>query len=96
MFLTKEKNAAERLTDALLRNEAAIKLLNNSEFEVPEIQMIEGLAFRGKADIIQGNTIIDREFIVKGKINDFNFWKNLIRNSLKIYLNLFYKSNFKK
>lgn len=59
VFLTKEKTQAERIADAVLRNEAALKLLNKSEFEVPAIEMIEGLPFRAKADILQGDTIID-------------------------------------
>ena len=59
VFLTSEKKSAERLTDAVLRNEGALRLLTNSEFEIPEIDMLEGLPFRGKADIIQGDTIID-------------------------------------
>lgn len=59
VFLAKEKSAAERIADAVLRNEAALKLLQGSEFEVPEIAMLEGLPFRAKADILQGDTIID-------------------------------------
>ena len=59
VFLAKEKSAAERIADAVLRNEAALKLLNKSDFEVPAIAMMDGLPFRGKADIIQGETIID-------------------------------------
>jgi hypothetical protein len=59
VFLNKERKAAERLTDAVLRNEAALELIQGSEFEIPAIEMIEGLPFRGKADIIKGNVIID-------------------------------------
>ena len=59
VFLNKEKSQAERVADAVLRNEAALKLLQGSDFEVPAIEMIEGLPFRAKADIIQGDTIID-------------------------------------
>ena len=59
VFLNKERSQAERVADAVLRNEAALKLLNKSEFEIPAIEMMEGLPFRGKADIIQGDTIID-------------------------------------
>lgn len=59
VFLNKERTAAERIADAVLRNEAALKLLNKSEFEVPEIAMLEGLPFRAKADILKGDTIID-------------------------------------
>ena len=59
VFLNKERKAAERLTDAILRNEAALQLIQGSEFEIPAIEMMEGLPFRGKADIIKGNVIID-------------------------------------
>lgn len=94
VFLTKEKNAAERLTDALLRNEAALKLLNNSEFEVPEIQMIEGLAFRGKADIIQGDTIIDLK--TTAELNTFKYSADKYGYDLQawLYLKLFDKKKF--
>jgi len=94
VFLTKERSAAERLTDAVLRNEAAIKLLNNSEFEVPEIQMIEGLAFRGKADIIQGNTIIDLK--TTAELNTFKYSADKYGYDLQawLYLKLFDKKKF--
>jgi hypothetical protein len=59
VFLSKERSAAERIADAVLRNEAALKLIQGSEFEVPEVAMIEGLPFRAKADILKGDTIID-------------------------------------
>jgi hypothetical protein len=51
VYLRKEINEAERLADALLRNEAVLKLLNKAEFEIPEIQMLDHLPFRSKADI---------------------------------------------
>ena len=94
VFLTKERSAAERLTDAVLRNEAAIKLLNNSEFEVPEIQMIDGLAFRGKADIIQGDTIIDLK--TTQDLNSFKYSCDKYSYELQawLYLKLFDKKKF--
>jgi len=94
VFLTKERSAAERLTDAVLRNEAALKLLNNSEFEVPEIQMIEGLAFRGKADIIQGDTIIDLK--TTQDLNSFKYSCDKYSYELQawLYLKLFDKKKF--
>ena len=55
VYLESERSAAERLADALLRNEAALELLNKAEFEVPEIAMINGLPFRGKADILKSD-----------------------------------------
>ena len=94
VFLTKERSAAERLTDAVLRNEAALKLLNNSEFEVPEIQMIDGLAFRGKADIIQGDTIIDLK--TTQDLNSFKYSCDKYSYELQawLYLKLFDKKKF--
>ena len=58
VFTIKEKYQAERLADAFLRNEHALKLITDSEFEVPEIGMIGGYPFRGKADVL-GKGIID-------------------------------------
>tara|TARA_R110000796_G_scaffold136917_1_gene253016 strand:+ start:331 stop:1098 length:768 start_codon:yes stop_codon:yes gene_type:complete len=94
VFLTKEKSAAERLTDAVLRNEAALKLLTKSEFEVPAIDMIEGLPFRGKADIIQGDTIID--YKTSADLNSFKYSCDKYSYDLQawLYLKLFDKKKF--
>ena len=59
VYTSKEKSDAERLADALLRNEKAVQLLSNSEFEVPMIKNIMGYPFRGKADILGANKIVD-------------------------------------
>ena len=94
VFLTKERSAAERLTDAVLRNEAAIKLLNKSEFEVPQVQMLEGLPFRGKCDIIQGDTIID--YKTTAELNTFKYSADKYGYDLQawLYLKLFDKKKF--
>jgi len=59
VYLRKEVDGAERLADAVLRNEAALELLTNAEFEVPAIAMLEDLPIRGKADILKGDMLID-------------------------------------
>ena len=59
VFTMKQKNDAERLADAFLRNEHALKLITNGEFEVPAIKMIHGYAFRGKADVLDSYRIVD-------------------------------------
>ena len=59
VFTMKEKRDAERLADAFLRNEQALRLLDNSEFEVPACGMIGGYPFRGKADVLGKNKIVD-------------------------------------
>ena len=94
VFLTKERSAAERLTDAIFRNEAALQLLTDSEFEVPEIAMLNGLPFRGKADIIQGDTIID--YKTTAELSSFKWSADKYGYDLQayMYLRLFNKKNF--
>lgn len=59
VYTIAEKNEAERLTDALLKNTQAMWLIQKSQFEVPAIEMIDGLPFRAKADILKDNMIVD-------------------------------------
>ncbi len=94
VFLTKERSAAERLTDAIFRNEAALQLLTDSEFEVPEIAMLNGLPFRGKADIIQGDTIID--YKTTAELSGFKWSADKYGYDLQayMYLRLFNKKKF--
>ena len=59
VYTIKQKRDAERLADAFLRNEHALQLITNCEFEVPAIKMIHGYAFRGKADVLDSYRIVD-------------------------------------
>jgi hypothetical protein len=59
VYTRTEKEQAEKLADVLLRNDQAVSLFKDSEFEVPAIGMINGLPFRGKADILSDNLICD-------------------------------------
>lgn len=59
VFTIKEKRDAERLADAFLRNEHALQMITNCEFEVPAIGTIEGYPFRGKADVYDRYRICD-------------------------------------
>jgi len=94
VYLMKERQAAERLADAVLRNEAALKLLSKSEFEVPAIQMIEGLPFRGKADILKEDTIVD--YKTSADLSTFRYSADKYSYDLQawLYLKLFNKTNF--
>ena len=56
VFTLKEKHDAERLADALLRNEMVLEKLNNAEFEQAEIGEVFGFPFRAKADILSNNS----------------------------------------
>lgn len=58
-FTMKQKTDAERLADAILKNEEALKCLSNSEYEVPVIGEVLGMPFRGKADILSKGGICD-------------------------------------
>lgn len=90
VFLNKERKAAERLTDAVLRNEAALELIQGSEFEIPAIEMMEGLPFRGKADIIKGNVIID--YKTSADLSSFKWSADKYGYDLQAYM---YKRMFK-
>jgi len=60
LYTTKERKSAERLADALFKNDQAVEMLRGATYEVPAVDYIEGYPFRGKADIIQPNgTIVD-------------------------------------
>ena len=58
VYTMKQKNDAERLADAFFRNEHALKLITDCEFEVPAIGMVQGYPFRGKADVL-GKGLVD-------------------------------------
>ena len=59
VFTIKEKRDAERLADAFLRNEHALQLITDCEFEVPAIGMVQGYPFRGKADVLDSYRVVD-------------------------------------
>ena len=59
VFTMTEKQDAERIADAFLRNTKAVELIRDCEFEVPIIGEIQGFPFRGKADVLGKNRIVD-------------------------------------
>jgi len=90
VFTIKEKNDAERLCDALFKNETALSMLNSSKFEVPMIDNINGYPFRGKADVLKNSGgIVD----LKTTIDVKNFYKSAdayrYYNQVYIYCQLF-------
>jgi hypothetical protein len=84
VYTNTEKKAAERLCDALLRNEAVKEYLINAEYEVPQIAMIDGLPIRAKADILKGNTIIDLKTTTG--IKDFRYSADKYSYDLQAWL----------
>tara|TARA_R110000822_G_scaffold37245_2_gene104407 strand:- start:122 stop:898 length:777 start_codon:yes stop_codon:yes gene_type:complete len=59
VYTKKEKQDAERVADAILKNEYALQLMTDCEFEVPVLGEVLGMPFRGKADILGNNRICD-------------------------------------
>ena len=55
LYTNKEKYNAERIADAIFKNEKARELLSDSRFEIPAVGIIEGIPFRGKADILKNS-----------------------------------------
>lgn len=94
VYTNTEKKAAERLCDALLRNEAVKEYLIKAEYEVPQIAMIDGIPIRAKADILKGNTIIDLKTTTG--IKDFRYSADKYSYDLQawLYREMFGVENF--
>ena len=94
VYTKSEKKAAERLCDALLRNEAVKEYLTTAEYEVPQIAMIDGIPIRAKADILKGNTIIDLKTTTG--IKDFRYSADKYSYDLQawLYREMFGVDNF--
>ena len=58
-FTAKERSENERLIDAFFKNEQALQLITDCQTEVPAIGEIDGLPFRGKADVLGNTGIVD-------------------------------------
>ena len=94
VYTQTEKKAAERLSDALLRNEAVKEYLIKAEYEVPQIAMIDGIPIRAKADILKENTIIDLKTTTG--IKDFRYSADKYSYDLQawLYREMFGVDNF--
>lgn len=94
VYTNTELKAAERLADALLRNEAVKEYLTNAEFEVPQIAMLDGVPIRAKADVLKGNTIIDLKTTTG--IKDFRYSADKYSYDLQawLYREMFGVENF--
>jgi len=93
VFTAKEKSDAERLADAFLRNEHAKELIRNSEFEVPVIGEVMDMPFRGKADVLGKDKIVDLKTTTD--IKGFSYSANKYGYDVQCYLycNLFGKTH---
>lgn len=91
VFTAKERSEAERLVDAFYRNEHAKELITKAEFEIPAIDNVLGMPFRGKADVLGTNRIVDLKTTTD--IKGFSYSANKYGYDVQCYLycNLFKK-----
>lgn len=95
IYTTEEKAKAERVADALMQNDKAVSYLNKSTTEEGILSEVYGLPFRAKADIIQGNSLIDLK-TTGTDIDAFRFSANKYNYDLQayLYLKMFNLDNF--
>jgi len=85
-----EKQNAEKIADAIFRNEQALQLITDCEFEVPAIGDIYGLPFRGKADVLSSKGIVDLKTTSGGIKNFYHSAKKYLYSvQCYIYCQLF-------
>ena len=89
VFTAKERGDAERLVDAFYRNEYAKQLITKAEFEVPAIDNVLDYPFRGKADVLATDRIVDLKTTTN--IKDFSWSAQKFSYEVQCYLycNLF-------
>jgi len=94
VFTAKERSDAERLVDAFFKNEHAKELITKAEFEVPGIDNIKGLPFRGKADVLADNRIVDLK-TSSSSVKDFHYSAQKYSYDVQcfLYCNLFNKKH---
>jgi hypothetical protein len=84
VYTSKEVKDAERLADALLKNDEAVHYMSKSQFEIPAIQMIDDVPFRAKADILKENMVVDLKTTTG--LNDFRYSASKYSYDLQAYL----------
>ena len=91
VFTAKERSEAERLVDAFYRNEHAKELITKADFEIPAIDNVLDMPFRGKADVLGANRIVDLKTTTD--IKGFSYSANKYGYDVQCYLycNLFKK-----
>lgn len=89
VYTRTEIDRAENLCSILKKNKIAMEYLEGADFEVPEMAMIDGIPFRGKADIVKGKKIIDIK--TTADIQNFYFSARKFGYDLQaaLYLKLF-------
>lgn len=90
VYTRSEKENAERIADAFLRNELALQHISDCAFEVPALDIIDGFPFRGKADVFSDRGIVDIKTTTGGVKNFFHSAKKYSYDvQCYLYCNLF-------
>jgi hypothetical protein len=84
VFTQKELEDAERLADAIFKNERAKELLMKSEFEIPAAGILYGYPFRAKADILKPGAIVDLKTTTD--VRNFQYSAKKYRYALQVYI----------
>ena len=92
VFTKKEKRDAERLADAFYKNETARAYITDCEFEVPAIDNVQGFPFRGKADILGSDRIVDLKTTTDIRAFKYSAQKYSYDMQCYLYCNLFNKT----
>jgi len=94
VYTAKERSETERLVDAFYRNEYAKQLITKAEFEIPAIDNVLGYPFRGKADVLATDRIVDLK-TSSSNLKDFHYSANKYGYDVQCYLycNLFNKTH---
>lgn len=97
VYTESEMNNAYWIADAIHSNDEAAFLLNDCEYEVPGVAMIEDIAFRAKADALGGNgsVIIDLKTTSAG-VNEFYYSAKKYNYGLQaaLYMRIFNATDF--
>jgi hypothetical protein len=89
VYTRTEKENAERVADALLKNEVALRMLSGASFEVPILGEVMGVPFRGKADILTNKGITDIKTTSDIKAFPYSAKKYGYDIQVYLYCNLF-------
>jgi hypothetical protein len=93
-MLHKERLWAEDLKEAIMQNSRAEELIQHGQCEVPGINYIQGLPFRGKADCLNSDRVIDLK--TTSDIDNWDYNKYFYGYDIQAYLycELFNKDKF--
>ena len=96
VYTQREFNTADYLVKQIKKVNEVNEILDGCLFEIPEAMMFEGLPFRGKADVLGFDSVIDVK-TTSAPIADFKWSADKYGYDLQayLYLQMFGKSDFK-